>query len=136
MTTRKKSLNDFLENLNFGIEFYDVYGDDELYELAEDFIKSYEIQLQNDCDYWNSQNDDGHYYCDLASEQADAQVDIYNYELRKKAGVFSEFIEEALCEFGYDKTRGIIGTFQLGQDLYYSRVSGHILSELGKYVSG
>jgi|GEM_PF-3464965 len=136
MTTVEKSMKDFLENVQFETEFYDVYSEDELYELSEDFLKSYDISLQSECDYRNDQNEDGHYYCDLASERADGQVDIYNYELRKKAGKFSEFIEEALSEFGYNKKRGIIGTFQMGQYLYYSRLSGYLLNELGSYMDG
>lgn len=134
MTTEKKSMQDFLDQLEFDTEFYDVYSTNELTELAKDFMESYDIELHTDCDYRNDQNESGHYYCDLASERADGHMDIYNYELRKNAGKFSEFIEEAMSEFGYDKSRGLIGIFQLGQYLYYSRLSWYILNELVDYM--
>lgn len=51
------------------------------------------------CDYRNDKNQSGHYYCDLANEWADSQVDIYNSDLWEKAPTFQWWIEDALNEF-------------------------------------
>jgi len=50
------------------------------------------------CDFWNDKNDNANYYCDLSSEWADNQVDIYNHDLWEKAKDFSEWTEQALSE--------------------------------------
>ncbi len=137
MTYQKKNIKNFLEQLEFEDDFYDAYYfDAELQELAQDFLESYDISCKKDCDYRNDQNDEGHYYCDLSTERSDSKVDIYNANLRKTASNFEYFIQDALEEFGYDKKRGIIGTFQMGQYLYYSRFSAYVLNQLETYMSG
>jgi hypothetical protein len=135
MTYQEKNLTSFLDQLAFDDDFYDVYYSDEtLQELAKDFLDTYAIPFDENCDYRNGQNDEGNYYCDMASERADSQVDIYNARLRKTAPDFQYFIQEALEEFGYDQKRGIIGTFQMGQYLYYSRFAGYVLNQLETYM--
>ena len=94
----EKSIEYFLEKLAFDSDFYDVYSHSQLLEYAQDFIQSYEINIVEG-DYRNDQNKEGHYYCDLASEWADSQVDIYNSDLWEKAPKFQWWIEEAINDF-------------------------------------
>ena len=94
----EKSIEYFLEKLAFDSDFYDVYSHSQLLEYAQDFIQSYEINIVEG-DYRNDQNEEGHYYCDLASEWADSQVDIYNSDLWEKAPKFQWWIEEAINDF-------------------------------------
>ena len=98
MTYFEKSIEYFLEKLAFDSDFYDVYSHSQLLEYAQDFIQSYEINIVEG-DYRNDQNKEGHYYCDLASEWADSQVDIYNSDLWEKAPKFQWWIEEAINDF-------------------------------------
>lgn len=107
MTYTEKTIENFLEELNFDVDFYIDLEDDPIW-FATDFLESYSITIETDCDYRNDQNEDGYYYCDLASERADSKVDYYNFNLRKKAYDFQDFIEDALNEFGYDQKRGIM----------------------------
>ena len=121
MTYFEKTTTNFLKQLEFEIDYYDVYSKEELTEQARYFLDAYEITINENCDYRNDQNEDGHYYCDVASEWADSMVDIYNSDLWEKAPKFQWWIQDAIDEFDYDKKRGIIGLFQMGQYLYYSR---------------
>ena len=98
MIYHEKSIENFLEQLAFDSDFYDVYSHSQLLEYAQDFIQSYEINIVEG-DYRNDQNKEGHYYCDLASEWADSQVDIYNSDLWEKAPKFQWWIEEAINDF-------------------------------------
>lgn len=99
MTYSEKSIENFLEQLAFDSDFYDVLTTSELLEYAKDFLQSYDITIVEGCDYRNDQNENGHYYCDLASEWADSQVDIYNSDLWEKAPKFQRWIEEAINDF-------------------------------------
>lgn len=45
---------------------------------------------------------------DLGYQFADDQTDIYNYQLYKKAYIFSDYIEDVLNEDCYDKKQGFI----------------------------
>lgn len=99
MTYFEKSIENFLEQLTFDTDFYDVLTTSELLEFAKDFLSSYNIEITEGCDYRNEQNQDGHYYCDLASEYADRRVDIYNSDLWEKAPKFQWWVEDALNEF-------------------------------------
>ncbi|WP_288460457.1 hypothetical protein [uncultured Chryseobacterium sp.] len=87
MTYFEKSTENFLKQLVFDSDFYDVYSHSQLLEYAQDFIQSYDITIVDGCDYRNDQKNE-HYYCDLASEWADSQVDIYNSDLWEKAPKF------------------------------------------------
>ena len=98
MTYSEKSIENFLEQLAFDSDFYDVLTTSELLEYAKDFLQSYDITIVEGCDYRNDQNQEGH-YCDLASEWADSQVDIYNSDLWEKAPMFQRWIDDALNEF-------------------------------------
>ena len=129
----EKSIEYFLEKLAFDSDFYDVYSHSQLLEYAQDFIQSYEINIVEG-DYRNDQNKEGHYYCDLASEWADSQVDIYNSDLWEKAPKFQWWIEEAINDFWFDKSRGMTGLLQIGQYLYYSALAWDILNSLADYV--
>lgn len=99
MTYFEKSIENFLKQLAFDSDFYDVYSESQLLEYAQDFLQSYDITIVDGCDYRNDQNDNGHYYCDLASEWADSQVDIYNSDLWEKAPKFQWWIEDAINDF-------------------------------------
>jgi hypothetical protein len=98
MTYFEKSIENFLEQLAFDSDFYDVYSHSQLLEYAQDFLQSYNINIV-ESDYRNDQNQDGNYYCDLASEWADSQVDIYNSDLWEKAPKFQWWIEDAINDF-------------------------------------
>ena len=99
MTYFEKSIENFLEQLEFDSDFYGVLTNSELLEFTKDFLSSYNIKINEGCDYRNAQNQSGHYYCDLASEWADSQVDIYNSDLWEKAPKFQWWNEDALNEF-------------------------------------
>lgn len=99
MTYFEKSIENFLEQLEFDSDFYGVLTNSELLEFAKDFLSSYDIEIIEGCDYRNDQNQSGHYCCDLASEWADSQVDIYNSDLWEKAPKFQLWNEDALNEF-------------------------------------
>ncbi len=121
MTYSEKSIENFLEQLEFDSDFYGVLtnselleftkdflssynieiteGNSELLEFTKDFLSSYNIKINEGCDYRNDQNQSGPYYCDLASEWADSQVDIYNSDLWEKAPKFQWWNEDALNEF-------------------------------------
>lgn len=98
MTYFEKSIENFLKQLAFDSDFYDVYSHSQLLEYAQDFLQSYNINIV-ESDYRNDQADNGHYYCDLASEWADSQVDIYNSDLWEKAPKFQWWIEDAINDF-------------------------------------
>lgn len=98
MTYYEKSIENFLEQLAFDSEFYDVLTTSELLEYAKDFLQSYDITIVEGCNYRNDQNQEGH-YCDLASEWADSQVDIYYSDMWENAPKFQVWIEEAINDF-------------------------------------
>lgn len=123
MTYFEKSIENFLNQLEFDVDFYDVLTSSELLENAKDFLSSYDIEITEGCDYRNDKNDSGRYYCDVASERADSQVDIYNSDLWEKASKFQCWIEEAISSFWSDKPQNLINVFQMGQYLYYSQLS-------------
>lgn len=99
MTYFEKSIEKFLKHLAFDSDFYNVYSHSQLLEYAQDFLQSYDITIVNGSDYRNNQTDNGYYYCDLASEWADSQVDIYNSDLWEKAPKFQWWIEDAINDF-------------------------------------
>jgi len=100
MTYPRKSIAHFLdEHLTFDTDFYDVLTTSELLEFTKEFLSNYNIEITEDCDYRNDQNKDGNYYCDLASEYADRQVDVYYGSLWEKAPKFQWWIDDALNEF-------------------------------------
>lgn len=123
MTYFEKSIENFLHQLEFDADFYNVFYTSDLQNLAKDFLSSYDLEITEDCDYRNDKNQNGRYYCDIASERADSQVDIYNCDLWKKAPDFQLWIEEAISYFWSDKPQNLINVFQMGQYLYYSQFS-------------
>ena len=134
MTYFEKSIENFLHQLEFDADFYNVFYTSDLQDLAKDFLSSYDIEITEGCDYRNDKTQNGRYYCDIASERADSQVDIYNCDLWKKAPDFQYWIEDAINDFWFDKSRGMIGLFQMGQYLYYSQFSWFILDKLADYA--
>lgn len=57
--------------------------------------------------------------CDIITELADSEVDIYNSDLLKWAGDNSSYIDDAINEFGTEKT-DFYKIIQMGQYLYYN----------------
>lgn len=102
MTYTEKTIENFLGELHFDDDFY-IDLEDSPICFATDFLESYSIDVETDCDYRNDQNEDGHYYCDLASERADSQVEIYYNDLWKSAPKFQDYINDGLEQFDYDK---------------------------------
>ena len=64
--------------------------------------ESYPQYLEKENDFWNDQNEAGHYFCDLISEWADRQVDIYYYDIWQNAGKFSGFEDDLISNYGGD----------------------------------
>lgn len=56
MTYFEKSTKNFLKQLEFDTDFYNVLTTSELLEYANDFLSSYEIEITEGCDYRNDQN--------------------------------------------------------------------------------
>lgn len=71
---------------------------------------------------------------DALHEWADNNVDIYNYHLYRKAAIFSEYIEDALAEFGYDEKKGLVGILSMGQYFFYESLGREILQQLENYL--
>ena len=135
MTYFEKSIENFLNQLEFDVDFYDVLSGSQLMDYTRDFISSYDIEITEGCDYRNDKNDSGRYYCDIASERADSQIDIYNSDLWEKAPKFQCRIEEAINSFWFDKSNWLTHLFQMGQYLYYSQLSWYVLDKLAEYVN-
>lgn len=134
MTHLEKSIENFLKQLEFDSDFYDVHSKSELLEYARNFLQSYGITILEGCNYRNDQDENGYYYCDMASERGDSQVDIYYCDLWEKAQKFQYFIEESINDFLFDKSRKLTDIFQFGQYLYYSRLAWDVLNNLADYV--
>ncbi|NMR34948.1 hypothetical protein HIO71_12200 [Chryseobacterium aquaticum] len=98
MTYFEKTTENFLKQLQFDADFYDVYSKEELLQHASYFLDAYEITVKHGCNYLD-QDENGHYFCDLASERADSMIDIYHSLLWKNAYKFHDFIDEAIDEF-------------------------------------
>ena len=56
MTYSEKSTENFLKQLEFDTDFYDVLTTSELLEFTKDFLSSYDIEITEGCDYRNDQN--------------------------------------------------------------------------------
>lgn len=56
MTYPRKSIENFLEQLAFDTDFYDVLTSSELLEFTKDFLSNYNIEITEGCDYRNDQN--------------------------------------------------------------------------------
>ena len=108
---------------------------------VSDFLDYLDINAENlkqykeeNNDFWNDKLKDDRYFCDVANEWADSQIEIYNYTLWQESPILSEYIEEALQEFGFDKDRGLIGVFQMGQYQFYTQIANEVLEGLREYV--
>lgn len=99
MTYFEKTIENFLNQLEFYVDFYDVLSGSQLKDYTKDFLSSYDIEITEGCDYRNDKNDSGRYYCDIAGERADSQIDIYYCDLWEKAPKFQYRIEEAINSF-------------------------------------
>jgi len=103
----KLSVQDFINGYDFSTEFWNVEkrGKEALKELALDFLTSYDVrdedltQYQEDGnDFRNDQTKEGYYRCDISSEWADSQVDIYYSELYQKVRDYADHIEDRITE--------------------------------------
>lgn len=56
MTYPRKSIENFLEQLTFDTDFYDVLTTCELLEFTKDFLSNYNIEITEGSDYRNDQN--------------------------------------------------------------------------------
>lgn len=132
----------------------DLYGvewrmKDDLVEIALDMMSDYQVDLawikeraeesnHDDIDLNNEAFWCGYFGWDVVSEWADSQVDIYNSDLRDKAKDYSDFIEEAMQEFGVDwcgiKERWLEWVFAMGQYQYYTRLWYNILNGIEKII--
>lgn len=72
------------------------------------------------------------YICDIISQVADNNVDIYNYDLWEWAKDNENYIEEAIANFGIDsKNFNLIKLFQMGQYQFYEQA---IYSNLSDFI--
>jgi hypothetical protein len=102
----------------------------EYISLNDKNLKQYK---KDDNDFWNDESDDGRYWADMAGEWADSQVEVYTYTLWQEASILSDWIEEAIEEFGYDKERGMSGVLMSGQYHFYSGIANDILNNIKEY---
>lgn len=108
-------------NAKYWVEdFFDYVGIDNYEDLEQ--LKTEESDL------WNDKNKNLNYFCDMASEWADREVDIYNNDLYRKSATFASYVDDAIEEFGFNKERGFIGLLQSGQYLFYSQVANNVLT--------
>lgn len=79
------------------------------------------IDLANDYDITSSC-----YLCDMFTEYADGQVDLYNYDLLEWAKEHYDYVEQAIDEFGVakdgDGRANLMRTIQSGQMIYYENL--------------
>lgn len=57
MTYFEKTTKNFLKQLEFDVDLYDVYAKQELLQHAEYFLDTYDITVKECCDYRNDQNE-------------------------------------------------------------------------------
>lgn len=135
-------IKDFLTEMSFDSELY-IWWHEDLVDLAKEFITEYiacdvkdlKEYKENDCDFWNDKDANWHYFCDMSSEWADSQVDIYHNKLWTSAENYSWFTEEWLENTGGDLgDRGMIGALQWGQYTYFSQLANQVLNELREYI--
>ena len=117
----------------------EIVGDYIVDFLNNYFIKESEMIGYNkeNNDFWNNLNNNGSYWCDIATEWADSMADLYSSDLWDKAQIFSEYITEALDEFGVDgcgiKKGGIEKLLMAGQYTFYNAFTNNILTGLKEY---
>lgn len=74
-------------------------------DISKDFASDYDLNTSS-------------YFCDLITEYADSQVDLYNYDLIEWFRYNYEYVEQAVAEFGVDERNfDIFRLFQSGQYL-------------------
>ena len=116
---KRNYIQEVLEYVGFGVD--------------EDY-KTFRKYKEEDNDFWNDTNIDRHYWCDLALEWANWQVDIYNFDLWKNAKTFSEWIEQSIQEYWnieeLVRKEGLNGVFRQGQYYFYSGLASKIVSAL------
>ena len=73
---------------------------------------------------------------DATNSYADTNTEIYNYFLWKHAPVLSDFIEDAILEYGLDMGKDItlIKIFQQGEYYFYEQFAREVLDGLEQYV--
>ena len=95
----------------------------------------YYIDYKNN-DFWNDQNLNWHYFCDLISERADSEVDIYNDNLWESAPIFREYSERAIEEWMIDtKNVDLIKIFQVWQYMFYNELWNNILNKCEEFFN-
>jgi hypothetical protein len=112
-------------------------------DKVDDFFDSYELLSENEPldeaakrDYWNDQTPRGNYYCDVASEWADSQVNIYYSDLWAQAKEFREWTERAFEEGYIDPTSKdftLEEAFQAGEYLFYLDLANSVFNSINEY---
>ena len=89
-----------------------------LNDISKDFASDYNINTSN-------------FLCDMFTEYADSQVDLYNYDLVEWFKDNYEYVEQAVAEFGVDERNfDIFRLLQSGQYLQ----NYELLSQDGKEI--
>lgn len=74
----------------------------------------------------------------IATEYADGEAEIYNYWLWKHAPILSDYIEDAMSDYGNAeqviKDRGLIGLLQQGEYYFYNSFINEVISALEEYM--
>ena len=71
----------------------------------------------------------------IRNEYTDGQIEIYNYWLWKHAPILSDYIEDAMNEYGITdiKDGGLIKLFQYGEGYFYNQFFFEVLNALKEY---
>ena len=59
MSYFEKTTENFLNQLEFDADFYDVFSTQELIQHAGYFLDAYDVIIKESCDYGNDQNENG-----------------------------------------------------------------------------
>ena len=98
--------------------------------------KDWNIELDDNSDFRNDKNSDWRYFCDLTSEWADSQVDIYYHSLRKNAYAFKSYTEDAVSNVGVPDIAkdGIEKLFMYWEYEFYNQLANWVLNTLSDIV--
>jgi hypothetical protein len=111
MKTRQDIVRDYIEDALNQIENYNSHDLSDLSSIDFDYTRD-----------------------TIANEYADGETEIYNYYLWKHAPILSDYIEDAMNEYGNAeeviKTRGFIGLITQGEYYFYSQFINEIIDAL------
>ena len=132
MTTTKTLVN-FYAQLVFEDTFLKVTSKEKLLEMTQELLEENDISIPQKNNHTQTIISQDEAF-DRVHERADSMVDVYNYDLWKKAFSFREFVDETIEEFGMEQCDGILGLLRLGQYQFYNRLGNYILQQFYEYT--